>query len=204
MAYKIKKLEWHLVRRHSCRRATALGMEWEIPEYDSRLAQRKDVAQLEFEARMEKFLEDVKPEPKLRSDTEEVSKRYKDAWERVFGITSVFTVIDVAEGNTTAPLPLPHVMKDMGIYARGTPPIIHVDDKGVATVVTPTAKDRVVDHLIQEHAEISKQHTKAIHAGQHGISPGLRERLKSIETSLAIAVKDADISPANEQKESGK
>lgn len=194
MAYAIKQLEWHLVRglMGNKWRAAALGMEWEIPEYDTKLEQRKEVAQLEFRSAMTKFIEQAMPDAPISADDRKYFQKYKDAWEAVFGYTSFLTVMDVANGTKRAPWPIEHVMKDMGLVPKGTP-IINVDDNGNVTVVSPTPKDRVVDHLIQVHAETTKQHDKASQAGQHGISPGLRERLKSIETALAIAVKDGDI-----------
>lgn len=213
---RIKKLEWSITKGFMSERwyARAMGIEWTIPvsngtaQDNKRVEAEKEKAQSEFERDLKRWIEDpdssAPPASEMRTDTTIVYQRYKAAWEAVFGSLSFLTVMDIADGKAPVPQPLPNVMKEMGVTPNGLPPIIHQDKFGNTIPIWPSAKNKVVDHLIQEHAEISKQHTKAIHAGQHGISPGLRERLKSIETSLAIAVKDADISPANEQKESGK
>lgn len=159
MACDVKQLEWHLVRGFAGNRwrATALGLEWEIPEHDTKLEQRKEVAQLEFRTQVMRYIDDVSLDALPRPDVQEVSRRYKDAREKVFG------------------------------------PIIHADDKGNVTLTTPTAKDRVVDHLIQEHTRLSEDHRRAAEDGRVGLTQQQRERLKSIETALAIAVKDGEI-----------
>lgn len=190
---RIKKLEWSITKGFMSDRwyARAMGIEWTIPvsngtaQDNKRVEAEKEKAQSEFERDLKRWIE----------DGDGTASDEKPVRNSLMAQAALKTLVDIGYYYSGG---------EMWNPPSKRPPIVHVDDKGVATVVSPTAKDRVVDHLIQEHAEISKQHTKAIHAGQHGISPGLRERLKSIETSLAIAVKDADISPANEQKESGK
>lgn len=195
MAYNVKQLEWHLVRGllNNNWRAAALGMEWVIPEYDTRLEQRKEVAQLEFRTQVMQYIDDVSLDAPPRLDVQDVSRRYKDAWEKVFGQTSFFTVLEIADGDINSiPLPLPAVVKQQN-FAHVSGPIIHADDKGNVTLTTPTAKDRVVEHLIQEHKRLSEDHRRAAEDGRVGLTQQQRERLKSIETALAIAVKDGDV-----------
>jgi hypothetical protein len=199
MAYAIKQLEWHLVRGFMGNkwRAAALGLEWEIPEYDTRLEQRKEVAQLEFRSQVLRYIESVTPDAPPREDTDEVSKRYKDAWEQVFGSTPFFNVLEIAEGGLDY-LPM---LKPAAATVLSLSPIVHVDDKGKATIVERSPKQIVIDHLIREHKDVSEEYRMAAHNGQVGLTQQLLPRLKSLESALAIAVKDADVAPAQQKEQ---
>lgn len=223
---RIKKLEWTEIQTLMGRKisARAIGLEWRLDPHNgrasdtARLEREKAKAQDEFERHLKSYTEDPDLFTSPKSDENNSADNfYLCVLEKMFGKYSDDIWRDVLAGDRTAPWPLEHVMKDMGLVAKSevtklemqlrartftpihdaqpAPPsmILNAADKGTVTLIGPTAKDRVVDHLIQVHAETTKQHDKASQAGQHGISPGLRERLKSIETALAIAVKDGDI-----------
>jgi hypothetical protein len=206
---KIKKLEWFITKGFITDRwyARAIGIEWTIPvssgtaQDNKRVLAEKEKAQNEFERRIQDWIEDSDVANVTRDDTNNSPDNfYLCVLEKIFGKMSDSTWRGVLAG-FSPPWPRPEILERMGLVPRGSATIVNVDDKGVATVVTPTAKDRVIDHLIQEHAEVSKWHKTAAERGQVGLTPGLRERLKSIESALAIAVKDGDISEAKQQKE---
>jgi hypothetical protein len=190
VAYKIKKLEWSITKGFLGERlhTRALGMDWTIPlsngtaQDNKRVEAEKDKAQNEFERAMQRWIED--------SDVATDDKPVRNSLMAQAALKTLVGMSYHYDGGDVWKPPL-----------GGRPPILSVDDKGVATVVTPTAKDRVIDHLIQEHAEVSKWYKAAAERGQVGLTPGLRERLKSVESALAIAVKDGDISEAKQQKE---
>lgn len=185
---------------------------------NKRVEAEKEKAQDEFERNLQRWIEDGDLFTSPKSDENNSADNfYLCVLEKMFGKYSDDIWRDVLAGDRTPPWPLEHVMKDMGLVAKSevtklemqlrartftpihdaqpAPPsmILNADDKGTVTLIGPTAKDRVVDRLIQEHKQLSEDHRVAAGKGQVGLTEQQRARLKSIETALAIAVKDGDI-----------
>lgn len=185
---------------------------------NKRVEAEKEKAQGEFERNLKRFIEDLDLFTSPKSDENNSADNfYLCVLEKIFGSCSDDVWRDVLAGDCTPPWPLEHVLSDMGLVAKSevtklemqlrartfapiqnaqpVPPsvILNADDKGNVTVVTPTAKDRAVDRLIREHEQLSADHRVAADKGQVGLTQQLRERLKSIETALAIAVKEGEV-----------
>lgn len=183
----------------------------------ARLEREKAKAQDEFERALKRFIEDpdLFTSPKA-DENNSADNFYLCVLEKIFGKDSDETWRDILAGRIFPPRPREEILEGMDLVAkaevtklemqlrartfapvRDAQPaplsvILNADDKGNVTVVTPTAKDRVVDRLIQEHEQLSADHRTAADKGYVGLTQQLRERLKSIETALAIAVKEGE------------
>lgn len=177
--------------------ARAMGIDWTIPvsngtaQDNKRVEVEKEKAQNEFERALKRFIEDPDLFTSPKSDENNSADNfYLCVLEKIFGKVSDSRWRAVLAG-ITPPWPKEEILQGMGL--RHTNPIISADFTGNVTVVTPTAKDRAVDRLIQEHKQLSEDHRAAADKGQVGLTQQLRERLKSIETALAIAVKEGEV-----------